>query len=138
MENENVEEMANKELDKFELYRNNLIIYNSSMEHIEINKVCNTIDVLPTTLNLFGITYDSRLMVGKDILSNQEGLVILSDYSWISDKGRYDSVSDTFTSNNEDLSEDYISNISKAVSDKYVVSKNILVYDYYRLLFNYE
>lgn len=134
MSNENVSEMAGKELDKFELYRNNLIIYNSNVKHAQINKVCNTIDVLPTTLNLFGIKYDSRLMVGKDILSNSDGLVIFADYSWISDKGRWDSITNTFTG--EDVSDDYISNITSSVSNKYVVSKNILIYDYYKLIMN--
>ena len=37
---------------------------------IEIDKVGSQIDVLPTLLNLFGIEYDSRLIVGKDILSD--------------------------------------------------------------------
>ena len=41
-----------------------------SKEPIKIEKVCSSLDVLPTVLNLFGIEYDSRLLMGKDILSN--------------------------------------------------------------------
>lgn len=37
---------------------------------IYIDKVGSQIDVLPTLLNLFGIEYDSRLIVGQDILSS--------------------------------------------------------------------
>lgn len=133
MENECVEEMAGKELDKFELYRNNLIIYNPYVEYTEVTKVCNTIDVLPTTLNLFGITYDSRLMVGKDILSNSEGLVIFADYSWLTDSGKWDSITNTYTGN--EVSEDYITNMTNSVSNKYVVSRNILINDYYKLVY---
>lgn len=115
MEDEQMEELAGKELDKYSLYKNDLIIYNPSVEDVEVDKVCNTIDVLPTVLNLFGIEYDSRLIAGKDILSDSEGMAIFADYSWLTD--------------NDD---DY----SNVVSNKYLVSKNIMVYDYYRYLFD--
>lgn len=115
MEDEQMEELAGKELDKYSLYKNDLIVYNPGVEDVEVDKVCNTIDVLPTVLNLFGIEYDSRLIVGKDILSDSEGMAIFADYSWLAD--------------NDD---DY----SNVVSNKYLVSKNIMVYDYYRYLFN--
>ena len=45
-------------------------------EPIYIDKIGSQIDVLPTLLNLFGITYDSRLIIGQDILSNKEGIAI--------------------------------------------------------------
>ncbi len=136
MEDEYVEEMAGKELDQFSLYKNNLIIYNSATKHEQIDKVCNTIDVLPTVLNLFGIDYDSRLIVGKDIFSTSEGLVIFADYSWLSDKGKYSSNTDTFESNGEEVSEAYVNRIKKAVNNDYQISINIMVYDYYRYVFD--
>ncbi len=115
MEDEQMEELAGKELDKYSLYKNDLIIYNPSVEDVEIDKICNTIDVLPTVLNLFGIEYDSRLIAGKDILSDSDGIAIFADYSWLTDNDN-----------------DY----SNVVSNKYLVSKNIMVYDYYRYLFD--
>lgn len=115
MEDEQMEELAGKELDKYSLYKNDLIIYNPDVENVEVDKVCNTIDVLPTVLNLFGIEYDSRLIVGKDILSDSDGMAIFADYSWLTDND---------------------SDYSNVVSNKYLVSKNIMVYDYYRYLFD--
>lgn len=115
MEDEQMEELAGKELDKYSLYKNDLIIYNPSVEDVTVDKVCNTIDVLPTVLNLFGIEYDSRIIVGKDILSDSEGMAIFADYSWLADND---------------------SDYSNVVSNKYLVSKNIMVYDYYRYLFD--
>lgn len=115
MEDEQMEELAGKELDKYSLYKNDLIIYNPGVEDVEVDKVCNTIDVLPTVLNLFGIEYDSRLIVGKDILSDSEGMAIFADYSWLTDND---------------------SDYSNVVNNKYLVSKNIMVYDYYRYLFD--
>ena len=137
MEDEYVEEMAGKELDQFSLYKNNLIIYNSATEHEQIDKVCNTIDVLPTVLNLFGINYDSRLIIGKDIFSNSEGLVIFADYSWLTDKGKYSSNNDTFISNDgSEVSDAYVNRFKKAVNNRYQISINIMLYDYYRYVFN--
>ncbi len=136
MADEYVEEMAGKELDQFSLYKNNLIIYNSTMEYTQIDKLCNTIDVLPTVLNLFGIEYDSRLMVGKDILSSSPGLVIFADYSWLNEKGKYSYDTKTFTSSNGEVSNEYIEKMNNEVSNKYLVSRNILIYDYYKLAYD--
>ena len=60
-----------------EVNKSNFIIWNNQMEEpIYIDKIGSQIDVLPTLLNLFGITYDSRLIIGQDILSNKEGIAI--------------------------------------------------------------
>ena len=138
MDDSYVEEMANKELDQFSLYKNNLIIYNSNVEYKKINKVCNTIDVLPTVLNLFGLNYDSRLMAGRDIFSSSEGIVIFADYSWLTDKGKYSYNSGVFTltsSMGDNKKQEYIKRINNIVSNRYIMSRNILVYDYYRLVY---
>ena len=136
MDDKYVEEMAGKELDQFSLYKNNLIIYNANVEYTKIDKVCNTIDVLPTVLNLFGLTYDSRLMAGRDIFSNSEGIVIFADYSWLTNKGCYSYNSGVFISDmNDNKKEDYIKRINNIVSNRYIMSRNILIYDYYRLIY---
>lgn len=136
MDDEYVEEMAGKKLDQFSLYKNNLIIYNSQMEHTEVDKLCNTIDVLPTVLNLFGMDYDSRLMVGKDIMSTSPGLVIFADYSWLNDKGKYSYESKTFIPSNDEVSDEYIEKMNNEINNKYLVSRNILIYDYYKLAYD--
>ena len=68
---------------------NSLIIWNPNIERQEIDKVCMSIDVIPTIYNLFGIEYDSRLLMGRDILSDEDGLVIFSNRSFITEKGKY-------------------------------------------------
>lgn len=121
--------------DKFENYHTSLIIYNPTIEKTEVNKVVSGIDILPTVLNLFGIAYDSRLLMGKDIFSETEGLAILSDRSWVSDKGKYNSVSKEFTSNtNEEVSKEYIEKINTEVYQKFSMSSLILDNDYYKKL----
>lgn len=121
--------------DKFENYHTSLIIYNPTIEKTEVNKVVSGIDILPTVLNLFGMNYDSRLLMGKDIFSETEGLAILSDRSWVSDKGKYNSVSKEFISNtNEEVSKEYIEKINTEVYQKFSMSSLILDNDYYKKL----
>lgn len=124
--------------DVFEKCNMPLIIWNSEIEEpIEVEKIGSIIDVLPTVLNLFGVEYDSRLLMGRDILSNSEPLVIFSDGSFITDKGRYNALTDEFTSIDEEIDQDYIERIGTIVEGKKQVSRLILEKDYYNFLINY-
>lgn len=117
----------------YDLYKNSLIIWNSEMEEsIEIDKYASNIDVLPTILNLFGIEYDSRLLIGKDILSDSEGLVFFNNFNWINEYGRYNYVTNTFLPNkNKKISQDKIDLINKEIQNKFTMSKLIVQNDYY-------
>ncbi len=133
-------ELSSYERDEiFEKHHTPLLIWSASMETpVKIDKVCSSLDVLPTVLNLFGIEYDSRLLVGNDILSeNKEQIVIYSDRSFITDKGRYNSITDTFTPNSDiEIEEGYVDKINTIIYQKYNMSKLILEKDYYRKIFN--
>ncbi|MDE6108220.1 MAG: LTA synthase family protein, partial [Oscillospiraceae bacterium] len=85
LEQSQLEELNGGPLDmRFELYRSTLILWSGDMEEpIIIDKPCASLDILPTLSNLFGLEYDSRLLMGRDILSDSPGLVILSDRSFI-------------------------------------------------------
>jgi len=115
----------------FEINRNSLVIWNNKLNNIEIDKVGMPIDVLPTVYNLFGIDYDSRLFTGTDLLSNTEGLVILGNRSWITDKGRFDSTTNIYTGSSDD---EYINYINNLVSNKIVFSKNIISTNAYKYI----
>lgn len=123
----------------FELYRNQLIIYNSAFaaaNTVTVQKPCYSLDILPTLLNLFGCEYDSRLLAGRDIFSSQEGLVIFRNYSWITDRGAYNAVSDTYTPvNGQAYDEAYIAEISETVKQRTLYSRYVLENDYYGKLF---
>jgi len=127
---------VNKELkdDKYDLHKNTLIIWNNEYKEKKIiNKYASNIDVLPTLLNLFGISYDSRLLIGNDILSNKEGLVILNDKSWINKNTSYNALTNTYT--NKNISQEEIDKINQEVYNKFAISRLILKEDYYRYLF---
>lgn len=133
-----ISEVMNIEDSKFDVHKNNLVIWSSTMkEPIEINKYGESLDILPTVLNLFGIDFDSRLLMGRDLLSNSDGLVIFNDRSWITDKGKYNASTKVFIPfNNEQVDEDYIESINTKVYNKFVISKNILETNYYKYVFN--
>ena len=133
-----LDELAGHELDPdFEIYKNHFILWSGGMkEKVEIDEPCSSLDILPTLSNLFGLEYDSRLLMGQDIFSDAEPLVMLSNRSFITDKAMYNSATGEVTLLTEEpLPEDYISNLNKVVKNKFSVSKSILEEDYYRRVF---
>ncbi len=126
--------------DIFEKYHMPLLIWSGSMkEPIKVDKIGSSLDILPTVLNLFGVEYDSRLLIGKDILSDADPLVIFSDRSFITDKGRYNAITEEFTPNEgEDIEEGYVEKTNAIIYKKYQMSRLILENDYYRKIFQNE
>ena len=120
--------------NKFEKYHSTLIMYNPTIERTEINRVVSSLDIMPTLYNLFGLNYDSRLVMGRDIFSKEDHVVILSDRSWVTDKGTYNSVNGKFTpfNKNETVDKTYINRINNIVKKRYSMSTLILDNDYYR------
>jgi len=128
------DELSGTEMDtNFEIFRSTLILWSGDMEEpIHIEKPCCSMDVLPTLLNLFGLEYDSRLLAGRDILSDAPGLVVLSNRSFISDFGRYNAKTDEFIPNDGiTVSQNYAANTYQTISALFRHSGNIVMNDYY-------
>lgn len=132
-----MQELANNQLDYFEKFNMPFIIYNGDVkEDIIVEKYASSLDVLPTILNLFGVEFDSRLLMGRDIFSDSEPLVIFSDRSFITDKGRYNSLTEKFESfngSNVDVQK-YVEKIKEEIYHKYRCSRLILENDIYSKL----
>ena len=125
-----VNEMSSYQRDNvISVNKNNLIIYNSKMKNIKIDKVGMPTDIVPTIYNLFGIDYDSRLFMGSDLLSDSLGIAYFTNSSWVTDKGVYYASSGEFKGEDVDL--DYISNINSIVSNKRSMSRQIIANNYY-------
>lgn len=129
-----VNEIADYEKDGIiEINRSNFILWNNKMDIVTVDKVGSEIDVLPTLYNLFGVKYDSRLIIGKDILSTEPGLAIFGNRSWVSDKGSYFSQKNKFVpKDNVSVDDDYISYMNTLVNNRMSMSKNIMANDYYK------
>lgn len=120
-----------------EINHNALIIWNSAMEEKHITKPCMSVDVLPTVLNLFGVEYDSRVFTGRDILSTAQGIAIMRNLSWVTDKGTYFASSGKFVPKEDvEVSDDYIENINNIVKNRLNIAKLVLKTNYYNYLFN--
>ncbi|MCL2153772.1 MAG: LTA synthase family protein [Oscillospiraceae bacterium] len=127
--------LGHKVEENFEMYKNNLIIYVDGMTPITVDKPASSLDILPTISNLMGLEYDSRLLMGRDILSDSPPLVIFKDRSYITDMGRY-TKEDGFVPNpGVEVDENYSQLIANEVDAKFTASARILDLDYYRKVF---
>ena len=115
----------------YDRHKSNVIIYNPSVKGITVNKYASNIDILPTLLNMFGASYDSRLLIGTDIMSDSEGIVMFNDRSFLTEYGFYDERKSKFTSF-KDVPVNYIENKQREVFNKYNASALILEKDYYK------
>ena len=102
-------------------------------EPIIIDTPSSSVDILPTLCNLFGVEWDSRLYVGRDVLSDALPLVFFGNYDWKTDLGHYNSSKNIFTPTDENavIPEDYVNQISGIVRNKMTFSKSVLSHDYY-------
>lgn len=133
------DELAGHEIEPyFELYRNNFILWSEGMkENVIIDEPCSSMDVLPTLSNLFGLEYDSRLLMGRDVFSGAPPLVILANRSFITDKVMYNTETGEVTNlTGEALPDGYVDNMINIVKNKFTVSTSILKLDYYRHIFS--
>lgn len=140
LEDDEIDELAGHTVDKnFELYQNTFILYTPGMEPEIIDKPCSSLDIIPTVSNLLGLEYDSRLLMGRDIFSSAEPLVILACGSFITDRGMYDAKTDEFFPTDyfgsDTEKEEYIERISAEVARRFYYSAQILDQDYYSLVF---
>ena len=115
-----------------------MILWSGCLENLEepirVSSPTYSLDILPTLCNLFGVSYDSRLLVGRDVLSEEEPIVVWGDYSWKTDLGTY--TKGNFTpKDGVEVEEGYVSRIKSIVKNKIAFSKSALSEDYYSYLF---
>ena len=123
--------------DKFVRDHNALIIWSGCLEgeNIEVDEPVYSLDILPTLSNLFGLDYDSRLLVGRDVFSGESPLVLWPDFSWKTDQGSYDAQSGTFTpAEGADVDENYIARVKSIVRNKIDYSRQVQNLDYFNYL----
>lgn len=124
--------------------KNSMVIWSSCLEEgkelaeyqCEISSPTYSLDILPTLSNLFGLNFDSRMLVGRDVFSDASPLVLWPDYSWLTRKGFYDAETEQFYPNEgESADQAYIDNVSVVVENKLNLSLQISDIDYYSHVF---
>lgn len=123
--------------------KNAWILWSGSLENEDKDMVCEvseptySLDILPTLSNLFGVTYDSRLLIGRDVFSDTEPLVLWNNQSWVTKLGKYDAKKGVFyPEENTVVDEAYVEQIKEKVKNKLTFSGKVLDYDYYGVLFD--
>ncbi|HZJ83408.1 MAG TPA: LTA synthase family protein, partial [Clostridia bacterium] len=113
LEDNELNDLAGHDIEKnFELYKNIFVVYTKGMDPEVIDKPCSSLDIIPTLSNLLGLEYDSRLLMGTDIFSDSQPLVIFLNRSFITEKGKYDALKQDFLPfNGEHIDESYIENV---------------------------
>ncbi len=126
----------------FELYESVFLLYcQGTKDAPTVDKPCSTVDMLPTILNLFGIEYDSRLLIGTDIMSTTDCIAQLHDRSFVSSKGKYNAKTKEFTLHegqsfaSQEEQDAYVKQVKDLVANRFKMSKAIFDNDYYRHVF---
>lgn len=132
-------ELAGKELDNYyDKYRSSFILWSASMqEPIEVDVPCCSLDILPTLSNLLGLEYDSRLLLGKDILSEGNHIAILADRSFVTDRIFYNCTNGEITLRDgiTEISDSYVEYFQTEIKNKFTVSTKMLYNDYYNAVY---
>lgn len=133
LNNEHISELAGEAIDEdFGIYKTTLLLYTPNMTPTVVDKPCSSLDILPTLSNLMGIDYDSRLFVGRDIFSDSDPLVMLYSHNFITDKGRYNALTNEFIeAPGADVDEEYVRDMIDKVDAKFYYSAKVLEEDYY-------
>ena len=114
-----------------------LIIWSGCLEDMDIvvEEPVYSLDLLPTLSNLFGVEYDSRLLVGRDVLSDAEPIVLWPDHSWITDKGSYNAKTGEFVPREGiQVPEGYVAYISSQVANKITYCNSVMQTNYFNFL----
>lgn len=124
---------------RMERDHNRLVLWSGCLEDsdpIVIDTPTSSLDILPTLCNLFGVPFDSRLMVGRDVFSDAPPLVFNLNYDWKTDLGEYNASTGVFTPVSGDviIPEGYADAIMAIVKNKIRYCSRILSVDYFATL----
>jgi len=134
-----VEELAGYRFDSvFGLHRNACIIYVKGMEPEIISAPAFTPDIVPTVLNLLGLDFDSRFLIGRDVFSDADVLTFFEG-GFMTDLGYYDRRRSRFTTFDEEtqLPDNYVSIIQQTVKDKKNAFEQTIELNYFDKISDY-
>lgn len=118
-----------KETDTNLINKTPFMIYHNGEIKKTVRNVNSQLDILPTVLNLFGITYYPNNYIGRDILSNNyDPLVFFSDGSWYNGQ--------TYVTNGEyysgrKISDEKLEKYNRIVKRKMSLNDAVIKSDYF-------
>ena len=110
-------------------------IWSADLEAMEVDKILNTSDLLPTVLNLLGVESEFDY-IGNDAFDDSyDGFVPFSNGSWICGGVAYDASTKKVLYLSEDaetVSQEFITQMAERVSEFTKINNLILETDYYK------
>lgn len=125
--------LAFKNVDNTDLLQNvPFIIWNCDLEHQEIDTLMDTADIVPTILNLFGISYPTSYYIGTDVFSEyHDPFVYFSENTFYDGEFYYDGKEVT-----DPNLQKYVNDILNQIAVKMDFNNHILLGDYFRYFNN--
>ena len=131
--------IADKSVEQdFEKFKSTCIMYCPGMETIKVDDPCCNVDILPTVLNLFGMEYDSRLLPGTDIFSDNTPIAMLYNKSFVTKFVKYNAQTgkaewlEAATNMPEANRKEHLDYCIAVTKSRYTVSLDIMNEDFYR------
>lgn len=137
--NEQYSSLVGYELDAFSKYKSSLIFWVGGLEEpIVVEDYCCNVDILPTILNLWGLSYDSRMLAGTDVFSDSTHMAVLIDKSWLTDTVWFDANTGKarYLVDEEEVPAGYVENMNQLVATRFSISADILNTAYYNYVFD--
>ena len=113
-------------------------MYCAGMETVKVDDPCCNVDILPTVLNLFGMEYDSRLLPGTDIFSDNTPIAMLYNKSFVTKFVKYNAQTgkaewlEAATNMPEANRKEHLDYCIAVTKSRYTVSLDIMNEDFYR------
>jgi len=121
----------------FELSESTLLMYVDGMQPKTIDKLCSSVDIVPTVSNMLGLPFDSRMLSGRDIFSDADPIVMFPNRGWITNYARFDPKTKKVTQLGKTaVTAQYVSDTHKRVSDSFLIADKILSSNYYSKFVN--
>lgn len=130
-------QMLGQPEDLFGWYKSQLIFWVGDMEEpVDVYEYCCTVDILPTILNLWGFSYDSRLFPGTDVFSDGVHAAVLADRSFLTDKVWFhpNTGETRYQIPQEEVPPTYIAQMNQLIASRFEFSADLLRTNYYQYL----
>lgn len=103
------------------------VIWSNDLKHKEINTIMDTADILPTLLNMLGITYNPNYYIGTDVFSEaHENFVYFSSDTFYDGETLYDG------STIDSEKKEYVNEIIATIKTKRDLNNKIIISDYFK------
>jgi len=107
-------------------------IWGNNIPNTVITTVNSNFDIVPTLAYLFGLDYDPKYYLGKNIFDpNYKGFVFFGDYSWYDGGVYYKNGSNVM---GENISKEYIKRKNEEINEMLDINKKVLETNYFQTL----